>query len=59
MCKTSTQEAELMNIETMVNHYENLICNEDEKFTIVKVLARLRIQDIELETLALVDTGYR
>ena len=53
----STQEAELMSIDTMVNHYEGLICNEDKKFTTIKILARLKIQDIEIETLALVDTG--
>lgn len=53
----STQESELISIETVVNQYKSLICYEDKTFTTVKVLARLKIQDIELETLVLVDTG--
>lgn len=35
----------------------SLICNEDETINTIKVLARIRIKGIEIETLALLDPG--
>lgn len=41
--RPSTQETEVMSIETIINHYISLICNEDKKITIVEVPIRLKI----------------
>lgn len=46
-------DEELMSIE----NYDTLICNEDKKLSTIKILARIKIEDYEIETLALVDSG--
>ena len=47
-------EAELMNLE---KNDTSLICNEDKEFSTIKVLVKIKIKDVEIETLALVDPG--
>ena len=47
-------EAELMNLE---KNDTSLICNEDKEFSTIKVLVKIKIKEVEIETLALVDPG--
>jgi len=49
----TTVEEELMSIENC----DALIDNEDKKLSTIKILARIKIEDYEIETLALVDSG--
>lgn len=56
-------ETELANLEqdnylSIRNHEDSgLLCNEDKKLTTIKILARIRIKDVEIKTLALLDPG--
>ena len=40
----------------MMIPFEGMVCNEEKKISKVKVLARIKIQDYEFETLAIVDS---
>jgi len=50
-------EIELFNTKKDATSFEGLICNEDKKINTIKILTRIKIQDYEIETLALVDSG--
>ncbi|KAG5578188.1 hypothetical protein H5410_058322, partial [Solanum commersonii] len=54
---TLEEDIELLNEKEDYNSLEGLICNEDKKINTIKILTRLRIQNYEIETLALVDSG--
>lgn len=43
-----------MNLE---DNDTSLICNEDKEFSTIKILVKIKIKDVEIETLALVDHG--
>lgn len=39
--------------------FEGMVCNEEKRISTVKVLARVKIQDYEFQTLATVDSGCK
>lgn len=43
---------------TSVEDKSTIICNKDKNLNTIKILTRVKIADVEIETLALVDTRY-